>query len=94
MEVTKVKLKLSPNQLTRYKHKDSDQQARYIAYLEDQHVARARQEWKIARESDPSIPDFNKGWFKAWNKVHQKPMSPRKTRFKNKHLDSTTLWGD
>ena len=33
MEIIKVTLKLTHNQLARYKHKDSDQQARYMAYL-------------------------------------------------------------
>ena len=94
MEITKVTLKLTPNQLARYKHKDSDQQAKYMAYLEGQHIARARQVWKIEREADPSIPDFNKGWFKAWNKLNKKPLNPRKERFKNTHLESSTLCGD
>ena len=77
----KVKLKLAPKQLARLRDKDADQSNRYRAYLEDQHLMRARQEFK---ETD-SRQEFHI-WFKAWNKVHMKPLKPKKLKFKNNHL--------
>jgi hypothetical protein len=89
----KVKLKLRPAQLKTYRYKDKDQQARYMAYLEDQHIARGRQEFKEARSKDPSIPyDFNV-WFKAWNKEHMYSLRPKKGSFVNDHLMSMK-WED
>ena len=71
-----------------YRYKDKDQQARYMAYLEDQHIARGRQEYK---ESD-SKEEFHI-WFKAWNKDHMYSLRPKKGNFKNDHLMSMK-WED
>jgi len=89
----KVRLKLAPAQLSRLRHKEPEQQSKYLAYLEDQHVMRARQEYKQAKELDPSTTNFFEDWFREWNKVNQKPMRPKKERFVNDHLMSMK-WED
>ena len=89
----KVKLKLRPAQLKAYRYKDKDQQARYIAYLEDLHIARGRQEFKEARQKDPSIPYDFAPWFKQWNKTHMYSLRPKKEKFVNDHLMSMK-WED
>lgn len=70
------------------KHKDADQRNKYRAWLEEQHIARARQEFKESGSNQP----FNI-WFKAWNQIHMKPLRPKKPAFKNTHLDHMT-WED
>ena len=48
--------------------------------------AKARQEYRQAKESDPSTTNFFDDWFRAWNKTHPHPLKPKKEKFINNHL--------
>jgi hypothetical protein len=82
----KVRLKLRKGQLSYYHQKNPQQKARYMEALEVDHIARARQEYRQAKESDPSTTNFFDDWFRAWNKTHPHPLKPKKEKFINNHL--------